>query len=158
MLVCASSGNCPRKKYVVQIGTDKSEWVIKVHPNGDKEDHTNNVAISLKLVSENENKTYKVASSFGIKTTYGYWPQDFLELSKDKENFDKFTYGDSWGYTLCSREEFSAQFVGNKIILEGYLVFSMTAMILKKYHPLTLTVISQSSVKEKGSPVTKSCC
>jgi len=122
---CEFPNKLDSPKYAVQIGSEKSEWQIGLHPRGDCDMGRDDVAIFLKLLSQNQ--TYEVCYSMGVKTADGYWPDgDFLGALEEK-HFSTFSDSDEkfQRHPSSTTQTFSQQFVENKITLVAHLVFDM---------------------------------
>jgi len=113
--------------YVVQIGSEKSEWVMFMFPKG-IDLHKNIVGIGLELITDE--KEYKELCAFAVKTDTGYWPEDFAEhLNKrysDDIAFENYGAGKKGLlYMMNTTEEFKKKFVDGKMTVVAHLVLSM---------------------------------
>lgn len=119
-------------KYVVQIGSEKSEWTILMYPSGypkgDDDRDKNNVVIGL--ISRSESKQFEVLTGFAVKTNNGYWPENFAEHLHQRYDKQFLKIGGETGkksrlYIISTKEEFIEHFVDNKMTLVAHLVLSM---------------------------------
>jgi len=116
--------------YVVQIGSEKSEWEMFMYRKGN-DLHENIVAIGLDLITDE--KDSKELCAFAVKTDTGYWPENFAEhLNKrysDENAFEKYgalkKSNNGVIFMMNTTEEFKKKFVDGKMTVVAHLVLSM---------------------------------
>jgi len=116
----------------VQMGSEKSKWMLALCPKGLQEKNRNNVFMGLKLLPADVN--YNVKVGFRVKTKGGYWPNDFVEdlygnkshsvLSSQVKTFDGngFLKNRKWHTQISSTEIFRGLFIEKKVTVVAVLV------------------------------------
>jgi len=134
--------------FSIEINGEVTEWRIRLYPKGKHEKDKNVASFYLKSVKSGE-ETYKVRFQFGIETAIGFWPHDLVNMiysrgaygdnptvgytrsfnnhgsTKTRGGFNEEDLGSTWGYPLCTSEDFSKRFVDNKLtVVVSFMIYA----------------------------------